>query len=59
MDRVKINAWNSRRLTGLTPHQLIPREKGGVGCRNCVLAEDHPVHTTPSAGNVVVLGARR
>lgn len=59
MDRTQLNAWNSRRLTDLTPHTLIPKEKGGVGCRVCVLAEAHPVHTTPAASNVTVLGGRQ
>jgi hypothetical protein len=59
LTRAQVDAFNSRQLTAPKAHKLMPLEKGGHGCRHCVLSADHPVHTTPAAPNVVVLGGRR
>lgn len=57
--RAQLDAFNSRQLDRPTPHVFTPHERGGAGCRYCVLSDTHPVHTTPTAENVIVLGGRR
>ena len=52
--------FNAQRISAPKQHALVPYEKGGPGCRLCIHAEDHPVHTTSAAAsNVVMFGRRR